>query len=172
MFFILLTVFIIVPLAELLVIFEIGSRLGYLETILMLVLISAAGAALAKRQGYAVVARIQQDLNLGIMPGDSLIDGALILTGALLLLTPGYITDAAGLLLLLPPVRKLVRAFAKRRLQRAIERRTVRTYGAGSDPGSGFGGRPGDGRPGSGYPGPGYHETPPEPEQRRKELED
>lgn len=164
MFLILLAVFIIVPLAELMVIFEIGSRLGYFETILTLVLISFAGAALAKRQGYAVVARIQQDFSLGRMPGDSLIDGALILTGALLLLTPGYITDTAGLLLLLPPVRKLVRSYAKRRLQRAIERRTVHVYGP-----SGTGDR---GNGASGRPGPGYHETPPEPEQRRKELED
>ena len=164
MFLILLAVFIIVPLAELMVIFEIGSRLGYFETILTLVLISFAGAALAKRQGYAVVARIQQDFSLGRMPGDSLIDGALILTGALLLLTPGYITDTAGLLLLLPPVRKLVRSYAKRRLQRAIERRTIHVYGPGGAGGPDSGA--------SGRPGPGYQETPPEPEQRRKELED
>jgi len=152
MFILLLALFIIFPLAELTVIFEIGSRIGYLYTILILVVISFAGAALAKRQGYAIVARIQADMRQGVMPGDSLIDGALILTGALLLLTPGFITDAVGLLLLLPPIRALVRTFVRRRLRLAVERRTVRVW------------TPGD----RGGPGP---EPPPEPEQRRKELE-
>jgi UPF0716 protein FxsA len=169
MFMILLAMFIIVPLAELIVIVEIGSRIGYLYTILALVVISFAGAALAKRQGYAAVARIQEDFRQGRMPGDSLIDGALILAGTLLLLTPGYITDIVGLLLLLPPVRALVRTFARRRLQRAIERRTLRVWTPGDrgGPGSGY-------SPGSGYGsgGPPHGPPPTEPEQRRKELED
>ena len=154
MFMILLALFITVPLLELLVIIEIGSRIGYGITILVLLLISVAGAALAKRQGYAAVARIQDDLRFGKMPGDSLIDGALILAGALLLLTPGYITDTVGLLLLLPPVRRPVRAFVKRRLLLAVERRTMRII-----------------TPDETY-GPGYSEPPKEPEQHRKELED
>ncbi len=152
MFMLLLVIFIFVPLSELLVIVEIGSRIGYLYTILILVLISVTGAALAKRQGYAAVARIQEDFRLGKMPGDSLIDGALILAASLLLLTPGYITDVFGLFLLIPPVRKLVRTYVRRRLQSAIERRTVRVYTPGG---------PGEG-----------HGQPQEPEQRRKELED
>ena len=172
MFLILLAVFIIVPLAELMVIFEIGSRIGYFETILTLVLISFAGAALAKRQGYAVVARIQQDISLGRMPGDSLIDGALILTGALLLLTPGYITDTAGLLLLLPPVRKLVRSYAKRRLQRAIERRTIHVYGPGGPAVQATGGTGAVRTRPWWTPRPRLPRNTPEPEQRRKELED
>ena len=126
MFMILLAMFIIVPLAELFVIIEIGSRIGYLYTILILILVSFGGAALAKRQGYSAMARIQEDFRQGRMPGDSLIDGALILSAALLLLTPGYITDAAGLLLLLPPVRLVVRRYVRRRLQAVIDRRTRR----------------------------------------------
>ncbi len=170
MFIILLATFILVPLAELLVIVEIGSRIGYPYTILMLIVISLAGAALAKRQGYAVVARIQDDIQKGRMPGDSLIDGALILAGALLLLTPGYITDAAGLLLLLPPVRYPVRSYVRRRLRLAVERRTVRfgTPGGGRYGGSGPDPRYGHGPYGPGGPG---GQQPPEPERRRKELE-
>ena len=125
MFMILLALFIIVPLAELFVIVKIGSQVGYFYTILTLVIISFTGAALAKRQGYATVARIQNDVGEGRMPGDSLIDGALILTAALLLLTPGYITDAVGLLILLPPVRALIRRFARRRIERAVRQRTL-----------------------------------------------
>lgn len=173
MFIILLATFILVPLAELLVIIELGSRIGYLYTIVLLLLISLVGAALAKRQGYAAVARIQDDIQHGRMPGDSLIDGALILAGALLLLTPGYITDAVGLLLMLPPVRHPVRLYVRRRLRLAVGRRTVRfgtpggdRYGGpGTGPGTGYG--PGPYGPG----GPGG-QRPPEPEQRRKEPED
>lgn len=154
MFMILLALFITVPLLELLVIIELGSRLGYDVTIMVLLLISVAGAALAKRQGYAVVARIQDELRFGKMPGDSLIDGAMILAGALLLLTPGYITDMIGLLLLLPPVRRVVRPFARRRLRRAVERKTIRIL------------TPDEPR------GPGSDDRPYEPEQHRKELED
>lgn len=152
MFMILLAMFILVPLAELIVIVEIGSQIGYFYTILILIVISVTGAALAKRQGYAVLTRIRKDIGQGRMPGDSLIDGALILAGALLLLTPGYITDAVGLLLLLPPVRKLVRSLTRRRIQRAVENRTVRIWTAGGDDGP---------------------ENPPaEPDQHRRELED
>lgn len=154
MFMIMLALFITVPLLELLVIIEIGSWLGYGVTILVLLVISVAGAALAKRQGYAVVARIQDELRFGKMPGDSLIDGAMILAGALLLLTPGYITDTAGLLLLLPPVRRVLRPFAKRRLRRAVERKAIRIL-----------------TPDEPY-GPDSNDRPYEPEQRRKELED
>lgn len=164
MFMILLALFIIVPLLELWVIFELGSNFGYATTLLVLLLISIAGAALAKNQGYAVVARIRNEINLGKMPGDSLIDGALILSGALMLLFPGFITDTVGLLLLLPPVRRPVRRYIKRRLGRAIERRTLRII-TPEDP---FG-RPGGSQAGPHGPGPGR--SPGEPEQRRKELE-
>ena len=152
MFARLLFLFITIPLLELLVIFEIGSRIGFLYTIVALLVISAAGAALARRQGYQAVARVQEDVSHGRMPGDSLIDGVLILAAALLLLTPGYITDAAGLLLLLPPVRGAVRGYAKRRLRLAVERRQAHVWTSG----------PGE----QGWYGPGQT-----PEQRRKELD-
>jgi len=152
MFARLLVLFIIVPLLELLVIFEIGARIGYFYTIITLLVISAAGAALAKRQGYQAVARIQEDVGSGRMPGDSLIDGVLILAAALLLLTPGYITDAVGLSLLLPPVRRAVRGYVKRRIRLAVSRRQVHVWTGGPE--------------GSDWYGPGQT-----PEQRRKELD-
>lgn len=168
MFVVLLALFIIVPLLELWMIIEVGSRIGVAYTILSLIIISVAGAALAKQQGYRVIARIQSEIQSGNMPGDSLVDGALILAGAILLLTPGFLTDIAGLLLLLPMTRIPVRSFAKRRLRKAVERRSVFVWTPGGrggpGDGTGFGGGPGG-------PGPGPEE-PYEPEQRRKELED
>lgn len=153
-FFALLAIFIIVPLLELWVIFEVGAQIGFAATFLVLILISVSGAALAKRQGYRVVARIQQEVAQGRMPGDALIEGALVLAGALLLLTPGFITDAAGLLVLLPPSRAGFRRLIKSRLKSAVQRRAI-FFGPGPGPGA--------------YHGPGG--TGAEPEQRRKELE-
>ncbi|MBI5869703.1 MAG: FxsA family protein [Actinobacteria bacterium] len=168
MFLVLLALFIIIPLLELWMIIEVGSRIGVVYTILSLILISVAGAALAKQQGYRVIARIQSEVQSGNMPGDSLVDGALILAGAILLLTPGFLTDIVGLLLLLPVTRIPVRSFAKRRLKIAVERRSIFIWSPGGrggpGDGTGFGGGPGG--PGSGP------EEPREPEQRRKELED
>lgn len=167
MFLVLLALFIIIPLLELWMIIEVGSRIGVVYTILSLILISVAGAALAKQQGYRVIARIQSEVQSGNMPGDSLVDGALILAGAILLLTPGFLTDIAGLLLLLPVTRIPVRSFTRRRLKKAVERRSIFVWTPGGRGGPGdnpdFGGGPGG--PGSGP------EEPCEPEQRRKELE-
>ncbi len=161
MFFKLLLIFIVVPLLELMVIIEVGSRIGLFYTLLTLLLISIAGAALARQQGYQALARVRLELREGRVPGDSLIDGALVLSGSLLLLTPGYITDAAGMLLLVPAVRRPVRAWIRRRLERAVSRRTVRVFTPGGDY------PPAGGDPGYG-PGGGRSC---EPEQRRKELE-
>lgn len=164
MFLILLAIFIIVPLLELWVIFTVGSQIGYALTFLILIMISVLGAALARYQGYRVLVKIQQEISNGRVPGDSLIDGALILSGALMLLTPGFITDAVGLLILLPPTRKFFKSLLKGRLNKAAARRTVffRRSGWGGP------GGPGPGGPGGGPQG-GYGS---EPEQRRKELED
>lgn len=135
-----LVIFIVIPILELVVIIEVSSRIGLLYTFLSLLLISIAGAALAKQQGYQAVARIREETAAGRMPGDSLIDGALVLAGALMLLTPGYLTDAAGLLLLLPPARTAARAYVKRRIQRAVSRRKVRIFTAGRYPPGGAAG--------------------------------
>lgn len=169
MFFKLLAIFIIVPLLELWAIIEVGSRIGILPAIFILILVSVTGAALAKRQGYLVLARIQADVAAGRIPGDALIDGALVLAGALLLLTPGFLTDAVGLILLIPPVRLPFRSLLKRRLKRAAERRTVFSWSRG------FGGGPwgrGGSAPGGTQTGWGYYDSGTnEPEQRRRELE-
>jgi len=132
----LLLIFIIVPLLELYVIIQVSSRIGLLETIVALVVISAAGAALARREGYNTVRRIQEELGRGRMPGDSLIEGAVILAGAVLLLTPGFITDALGLLMLLPPTRKAALAYLRRRLRRGLAQGRFTVWTSAGTPGS------------------------------------
>jgi UPF0716 protein FxsA len=108
---------IVVPIAELYVIIQVGHMLGVVNTLALLVLISFTGAWLMKREGLSTWRQAQRQVDAGVVPGKELVDGALIVLAGALLVAPGFITDALGLLLLLPPVRAGVRSFARRRLQ-------------------------------------------------------
>lgn len=87
-----------------------------MPTILGLILVSVAGAWLVKREGLGVLRRAQEHVRNGQVPGQELVDGVLILFAGALLLTPGFLTDLIGILLLVPPVRALLRATASARL--------------------------------------------------------
>lgn len=110
-------VFLALPFAELYVIFQVGHAIGILDTLAVMMIISMVGAWLARSEGFFVVRRLQDCLAEGRAPADEMLDGALVLAGALLLLTPGFVTDAAGLLLLFPPSRAVARAYARRKLR-------------------------------------------------------
>ncbi len=112
--------FVAVPLAELYVIIEVGRAIGAAETLVLVLAISVAGAWLAKRQGLAVVARLRSRLDAGELPGREVVDGALVLVAGALLLTPGFITDAVALALLVPPVRAGARGLLFRRWRRRL----------------------------------------------------
>jgi UPF0716 protein FxsA len=117
--------FTIVPIVELYVLIQIGKAIGGLETIIGVILIGAAGAALAKKQGFAVLRAIQRSMSEGRMPGRELLEGALVLAGGLLLITPGVFTDVAGVLLLLPPIRRLVAGLLARRMAHQLQVQVV-----------------------------------------------
>lgn len=146
MFPLLLVLFITIPLAEIAVLIWVGGYLGAAETIALLLLVSLVGAWLAKRQGLGILARVRQDMQLGRVPGQELIDGLFVLVAAAFLLTPGFITDAVALALLLPPVRMGLRSVARKVLARRV---AVRVWGAAPP----AGGRPGRGRPDGGAHG-------------------
>jgi UPF0716 protein FxsA len=116
----LVVLLIVVPILELYVIIQVGHVLGVVNTLGLLVLISFVGAWLMKREGLSTLRRAQRQVDAGAVPGQELVDGALIVLAGALLLAPGFITDAVGLLLLLPPIRAGVRAFARRRLERRV----------------------------------------------------
>lgn len=117
----LLIVFIVVPIAELYVILEVvGKWLGAPLTIALLVADSILGAILLRSQGRAVWRRLNESLAAGRAPTREVLDGALVIFGAALLITPGFITDLAGLALLLPPTRALVGNLLARRLGQRI----------------------------------------------------
>ena len=117
--FLLVALFIVVPLVELYVIIQVGGAIGVLPTIAILLADSILGALLLRSQGRAAWQRFQAALAERRPPAREVFDGAMIIVGGTLLLTPGFITDVFGLILLIPPTRDLVRraltAFAKRR---------------------------------------------------------
>jgi UPF0716 protein FxsA len=113
MFGTLLALFVIVPFLELYILIELAGRIGPLSTFGIVVLTGIAGAALAKHQGIEVLRRIQTEMSFGQMPGDTLFDGALVLVGGVLLLTPGILTDITGFLLLVPLSRNLTKKYLK-----------------------------------------------------------
>ena len=110
--------FLVVPFLELFVILKVGSLLGVVPTIVLLVVVSIVGAWLAKREGLGVIRRIQRSVQRGQMPTNDLVDGALIVLAGALLVTPGFLTDVLGIGLLLPPIRLAIRGTARRAIAR------------------------------------------------------
>jgi UPF0716 protein FxsA len=113
----LLAIFVIVPLAELYVIFQVvGPALGAPLTIALLAADSLAGAWLMKSQGRQVWRRFNETLAAGRVPHREILDGVLVIFGGAFLITPGFITDILGFLLLIPPTRSLFRRMLQRQL--------------------------------------------------------
>jgi UPF0716 protein FxsA len=110
----LVLLFIVVPLVELFVIIEVGKAIGVWPTIALLFLDSILGAVLLRSQGRAVWRRFNEALAAGRVPHREVFDGAMVIFGGALLLTPGFVTDIVGLLLLIPPSRALIRRFLSR----------------------------------------------------------
>ncbi|MBI5368227.1 MAG: FxsA family protein [Planctomycetes bacterium] len=131
MFFWLFALFTLVPIVELSLLIQIGGRLGVLPTLALVFGTGALGAWMARRQGLRALHAVQADLTAGRMPAESLLDGILILLGAVLLITPGVLTDALGLALLVPPVRQVFRVFLR---AWAAQRIHVVTFGPGGSP--------------------------------------
>ena len=106
---------VVVPIVEIYVGIQVAQEIGWLVTLGLVVLVSVVGAWLVKVQGLGVLARAERRAARGEIPGRELVDGILILLAGLLLLTPGFVTDAFGILLLLPPVRAGMRGAVRRR---------------------------------------------------------
>ncbi|NOY39940.1 MAG: FxsA family protein [Nitrospirae bacterium] len=120
MFFKLLVIFIVVPVVELSLLIKVGSIIGTLNTIIIVLLTAAIGAYMVKLEGLGVMYRIQKNLLEGIFPAEELIDGMMILIAGVLLLTPGFITDIIGFLMVFPGSRNVIKRLARRYFDRRI----------------------------------------------------
>jgi len=116
----LVLLFIVVPIAELAVLIQVGQAIGVWWTIAILVVDSILGSILMRMQGRVTWRRFNEAVQGGRIPAREVIDGALVILGGALLLTPGFITDILGLALLLPPTRALVRVVLARRLEHRL----------------------------------------------------
>ena len=121
MFVKLLLVFTTIPLLEIVLFIEIGSRIGTLMTLLIVAITAILGAALAHREGLKAWWRIQDKLYQGEIPDDELLDGLLILVAGAMLLTPGFLTDAIGFLLLYPGTRQPVKSWLRHKFSQRYQ---------------------------------------------------
>lgn len=143
--------FTIVPVVELALLIRIGGLLGLGPTLLLVVGTGAAGAWLARREGLRAWLAVRDELQGGGLPGESLVHALLILAAGVVLITPGVLTDIAGILLLIPPVRRRLIARVRNWLGRQVEGGAIRVVGGPGVRFTGihgdFGTRPGARRP-------------------------
>jgi UPF0716 protein FxsA len=132
--FALIAIFIFVPIAELYVIFKVGDTIGWLPTLAILAADSILGTLLMRSQGRAVWQRFQAAVQAGRTPHREVIDGALVIFGGAFLITPGFLTDVIGILLLLPPTRAVIRRLLIRRGGRLLGFTAGTRRGAGPPP--------------------------------------
>jgi len=124
----LVLLFIVVPIAELYVIIQVGEAIGVLPTLALLLADALLGSLLLRHQGRGAWRRFNAALAERRFPGREVADGLMIAVGGTLLLAPGFITDIVGLILLIPPTRAIVRALLKGYVGRRFVVATVGSY--------------------------------------------
>lgn len=107
--------FTLIPLAELYLLINVGGLIGAAPTIAIVIITGAAGAYLARLQGASTMMQVRQNLENGVMPAEQLLDAMLILVAGVVLLTPGFLTDIAGILLLIPFTRNALKRWLRRK---------------------------------------------------------
>lgn len=112
--------FIALPVAELALLLKVGAAMGWFSTLMLVVATGVVGASLARRQGFQVIARLQRESAQGRVPASAMVDGALIFVAAMLLITPGIVTDVVGFSLLIPPLRDAIKRALSRRLESSV----------------------------------------------------
>lgn len=127
--------FVVMPILEIVVLIKVGQVIGPWWTILLLVLDSLLGAWLIKREGRKAWQALRERVETGRLPHRELADGALVVLGGAFMLSPGFVTDVLGILLILPVTRPLFRGLLVSYAGRQVARRATVSYGPGSGPG-------------------------------------
>ncbi|MBN2713889.1 MAG: FxsA family protein [Planctomycetes bacterium] len=117
----LIALFIIIPLLDFMLLFKVAALIGGWQTVFIVIFTGITGASLAKHQGIMVWSALQRDLAEGKLPTDTMISGVLVLIGAVLLLTPGILTDFVGFMLMIPGNRKLIGTLTKKQLAKHVK---------------------------------------------------
>ena len=110
----------LIPIFELALLIKVGQIIGASNAIAIVILTGLLGAVMLKHQGISVLRKINNELYIGKIPSDALLDGFLIFCGGLLLITPGIATDIIGFLLLFPYTRELIKLWIKRKIRKSI----------------------------------------------------
>jgi UPF0716 protein FxsA len=113
----LIVLFIGLPIVELALLFELHGMVGFGPTVLIVLVTGIVGAALVRRQGLAIVMKIQHEMSIGNIPAPQMMDGVMVLIAGAFLVTPGLITDVTGFLLLIPFTRQYIRDWLKQKLE-------------------------------------------------------
>lgn len=115
-FRILFLLFLGIPILEIYLLLKVGGSIGALPTVALVVLTAVVGVWLLRLQGYITIARMQNSLNRGELPAETMLEGVMLFVAGALLLTPGFFTDAIGFLLLIPVTRGWIARFMLRRM--------------------------------------------------------
>lgn len=129
--------FIVVPLVELALLIQMGRWVGVWPTVALVALTGVAGMVLVRREGIRTLARLQQEMAQGRLPGRALLDGAALLVGGALLVTPGVLTDVLAFGLVIPGTRRWLQKWGVTRMTQAMEEGTVRIWMGSQGPGGG-----------------------------------
>ena len=114
--------FTIIPFLELYLLIKIGAYLGALNTVIIVILTAFFGALLARFQGFHTMIKVKESMNRGEIPAEELLDALLIFLAGIVLLTPGFITDLIGLLILIPKTRSLLKQWLRKKFDEWINR--------------------------------------------------
>ena len=128
MIFKLFLLFTLIPIIELMILIDLGTSIGLAPTLGVVILTGALGAWAARTQGFYALSRIQSEMAEGRLPGAEMVEGAMVLVGGVLLLTPGLLTDAAGFALMVPAVRTAARGWLMRKFEKMIDEGKVHVY--------------------------------------------
>ncbi len=117
--------FILIPAAEIGVLLLSGKTIGIWPTILLLIVTGVLGSYLVKKQGINTIRKVQEQIQLGRLPGNEIVDGVCVLVGGLLLFSPGFLTDIIGLILLIPLSRNFVKPLLLKLVRKWMNKNTI-----------------------------------------------
>ena len=117
--------FTIIPVLEIYLLIKLGSFLGALNTVIIVILTGIIGAYLAKLEGLHTMTKVREALNRGEMPAEEMLDALLILVAGIVLLTPGFLTDIAGLLILIPQTRLLFKRWLRKKFDELTQNQKI-----------------------------------------------